>query len=517
MLTEQEILELRAVLQAQHRLLAQITAATQKVESSLAQGLDDAREISELQALVAELESSSEYLKPEDFQDLQLEQVVEVYKERGGRTREHLHRLGADDWPSFVRSCQICLLQQGADPLMPYEALLSEEELRRLKETNSGWQHHWDGWDYVFVGTSGLLAALTDLFLVRIPQTIGSTSRYAGQVGSPLTAWMKKWGAGDGDRSDLFRDWVRLLEERCAVPYDAQRAAGFGDDGRIPGMAPRSHRLQSLGHDPVLGFVFGVRDLMRGTVTGFSYEAPGRRHSYFSVPVASSHQPVGLVEALLRHIGHLVSDVPTPMGLPPPFWTALQALNVGSFGDRGRTVAEVARWMYLNGYDLRHFLAQGLSPAVIEIVLRGYLMLRHLHEQGEVPFALESHPKYRCMLVTAHAVAAAGNVGKIALYQGNPLALNLAQWLALFSYLVPLLKYWIFERHHLEMERLEGETNRVWDELARTTGQLLEKVMADLPMVELGRDEGSETETRPPGGAPSLRRGSAGAPGMPES
>ena len=113
-----------------------------------------------------------------------------------------------------------------------------------------------------------------------------------------------------------------------------------------------------------------------------------------------------LIEASLRHIGHLISDVATPMGLPAPLMTLFQALNVGSFGEKGRTVGQLARWMYLNGYDL-HFVVSGITPLVIEIVLRAYIMLRHYSEQGEVKLAVARSPKYRSMLLAAHGVAAA--------------------------------------------------------------------------------------------------------------
>lgn len=94
---------------------------------------------------------------------------------------------------------------------------------------------------------------------------------------------------------------------------------------QIPGMTGKSHRVQSLGHDPVLGFVFGVLDILRGTVTGFSYDHLTGAHGiiegevYSPLPAAGmDEQIIRLVEAILKHIGHLISDVATPMGLPAP-------------------------------------------------------------------------------------------------------------------------------------------------------------------------------------------------------
>jgi hypothetical protein len=142
--------------------------------------------------------------------------------------------------------------------------------LAQLRAESYEAQYRWDRWDYLFVGPSGILASLTDYFLVRIPKTF-HTGVYAGQEGSPLTAWLKQYDTRvQAGRNDWFAAWARALEERCRVPYDAMSFAGPDGVHKIAGMFPKSHRLQSLGHDPVLGFIFGVLDIMRSTITGFS-------------------------------------------------------------------------------------------------------------------------------------------------------------------------------------------------------------------------------------------------------
>jgi hypothetical protein len=227
-------------------------------------------------------------------------------------------------------------------------------------------------------------------------------------------------------------------------------------------------------------------------------------HTFVHEAVWSNLQPVGLIEAILRQIGHLLSDVATPMGLPAPFMTLFQGLNIGSVGERSRTVGELARWMYLNGYDFRHFLVSGLTPTVIEIVLRAYLMVRHYVEHGETKVLLASHPKYRSMLLTAHAIAAAGNAGKIALMQGNPLAINQAEWMAFVRYLVPSLKYWVFDRARLKRAHLEHLNEQGWQALEGQVSMALRGIAArEFPLIVLGgtaraqRHSGTQT-TSPP-------------------
>lgn len=473
MMSDRFTAELRAVLQAQHHILQQLDTAVSKMEYQFSDVSEQAEQLRELEQLMAELEDSVDFLEAEDLSDFNPDEIAQIYEEKKAAISHDLLRIGFKDWDSFVRQCQIYTLSQGIDPLTPYESLLTEKDLEQLKAESYGAQYRWDKWDYTFVGASGILASLTDFMLVGIPQTMTS-GEYIGQVGNPITAWLKQY---DATRSkDWFAQWAQHLSEVCKVPYDAMSYTSPEGFERIAGMNPRAHRLQSLGHDPVLGFVFGVLDIMRGTITGFSYDRLTRNHTWVKEVVRSNYEPVGLIEAILKQMGHLISDVATPMGLPAPFMTLVQGINVGSFGEKNRTVGEIARWMYLYGYDFRHFLVSGLTPATVEIFLRAYMMLRHYSEHGETKFDLASHPKYRTMLLTAHGIATLGNAGKIALMQGNPLAVNSAQWFAMIRYLIPNLKYWVFDQHRLQIEHLEHINDDAWDQLLENNDQILEKV-----------------------------------------
>ena len=159
------------------------------------------------------------------------------------------------------------------------------------------------------------------------------------------------------------------------------------------------------------------------------------------------------------------------MGLPAPFMSLMQGINIGSFGEKGRTVGEVARWMYLEGYDLRHFIASGITPAVVEIVLRAYIMIRHYSEHGEVKFDLALHPKYRSMLLMAHGIATAANAGKVVLTK-NPLAVNYAEYMAFIRYLIPSLKYWLFDQQRFRLEHMEKINESGWNDLLDNSDRL---------------------------------------------
>jgi hypothetical protein len=496
MLSDSFEFDFRTALQVQAELLRRIERTGEGIERDFAESRITQADIGAAEAALTELEAEVALLDAADLADFDPEEIPRLYERRGAEVSSELMRIGYRDWDDFVRQTRTFALTHGLDPLAPFDTFLFKDDLERLREESYESSLRWDRWDFFFVYGSGMLAALTDFLLVRIPKMMAA-GQFAGQEGGPLTEWFNQYDTRPGHSGGWFAEWARQLEESCKTPSDRQAAVLDGELAQIPGMTGKSHRLQTLGHDPVLGFVFGVLDIFRGTVTAFSYDHLAGTHHivrgevYSPLPAAGmDERATRLIEAILGHMGHLISDVATPMGLPAPLMTLFQALNVGSFGEEGRTAGQLARWMYLNGYDLRHFVASGITPAVIEIALRAYVLLRHYSEQGETKLSVAQSPKYRSMLLAAHGVAAAANAGKVALYHGNPLAINRAEWMALLRYLFPHMKYWMFDRQRLKLEHLARINEACWNELALSSGRVLERVAAeDWEVIRLGGAE----------------------------
>lgn len=286
-----------------------------------------------------------------------------------------------------------------------------------------------DRWDWVIAASAGLLAGAADVVLVGLPRNPITS---LGSKGGPLpNAIHSALG------HVLPSNTVAALERAYPVPYDPSTNRRLLKP--VPGLYPQSHRFHSLGHDPLLAWFFGVRDVFDGTFT-----AIGRDGMIVvqQLAVGTAGQGVfcGLLEAFRRVGGHLLSDASTSMGLPAPLMPLMEFMQFGSLGPEKYSLAETARRMYLQGYDFRHFTAGSLTATIVEAVVRGAWMARRLHEgcslQDALPNAAQS--RLRRQLLLGHATAAAVNAGKIALMQ-NPLALNWAQWLALLRYLGPEL------------------------------------------------------------------------------
>ncbi len=216
----------------------------------------------------------------------------------------------------------------------------------------------------------------------------------------------------------------------------------------------------SPGHDPILGFIFGVIDVMSGTGTFVDKHGDMRK-------IDKSLGSEDLTVAFLKVFVHLLSDVCTSAGLPPPFLTLLQLVKAKSpfvLGPSGERVSwtDVARYMYTHGYDLRHFATMGVVPATVEMVIRGWWLCRGFEDREQAELA---RAKMASMLVLGHAIAASGNLLKTgAIYGMNPLALNWAVMLRLF----PVTLSWIRETAKRD-RKVRDELDAGWASLHRAS------------------------------------------------
>lgn len=289
-----------------------------------------------------------------------------------------------------------------------------------------------DNFDIFLLVCLGGMALLADFFLVGLPAKTKWVPKNEGGV--IPTGWLS-------ERLKSFR--VRndnLLSYFCKVPFDKSTIPNTD-----AGLNPYNHRLLTFGHDPSpIGMVFGLMDIVSGGMSGITRD--GRLFFIPGVPPNISK----ILLAPLIWIGHLASDVATPMGIPVPGWTLTQILRIPAPGaEGGATIADVGRMMYEQGYDFRHYLAGAVVPALVEIVIRTYHFLRYLYPLKKNSAAqnvfstnlaynymkettTESHLK--AMLFWGHLTAAAINVGKIAIqgvtgnYFSAARAINIAQW-----------------------------------------------------------------------------------------
>jgi hypothetical protein len=313
-------------------------------------------------------------------------------------------------------------VEPDTDPLLQVLSPIETSEIRKRYEHSFG-NVRWDQSDYLVVLLAGFVATLLDVFLVRIPLDGAFLGRM--QAGSPMTRWIRE------NSKPVHDHYPKDLDKAAKVPYDLTASKA------VDGLSPKVHRLMSLGHDPILAFIFGTIDIMSSTGTYIDRHGNLRR-------IETSTNPEALVSAFLTVFLHLLSDVFTSAGVQPPFFTLLQLAKTKSpfvLGPSGERVTwtNVARYMYTHGYDLRHFATMGIVPASIEMIVRGWWLCKTFESNGE---KAPTNAKLTSMLMLAHLTATSGTLLKTGVIFGmNPLALNWAQLLAL----PPVTLAWITE------------------------------------------------------------------------
>jgi len=330
------------------------------------------------------------------------------------------------EWDAVRRQAEDALRARGVDPgLVDIDDLLDPEEMRRIARRFSGGftvRAHLDRYDLAIMLIAGLAAALVDYVMMGSPTSLSELRTFKPKVDSPLTAFFHKHSV-DSDNA---------LSHMAPTSFDSQRYAASGNT--IPGFRPQTHRDLTLGHDSLLGLVFGIKDIMSGDLTTFG------KYGQIVVTVGFQAPAGSLLGAVVTEVAHLLSDAFTSMGLPAPGWTMLNSLQFEPAGAGGATIAARALKMYEDGYDSRHFLTMSTSVAAAELVLRAYWALRNefdpeyaedVRREAEIACSegVGDHPRYQALAFGAHAVAAAANAGKVALSGGNLLLVNYPEWL----------------------------------------------------------------------------------------
>lgn len=299
---------------------------------------------------------------------------------------------------------------------------LSGEKVEIVHSTNDAKDPVVD-YDTVIACVAGGLAVLVDFIAVKIPKnaTIVREGQYISQHGSPITGFLRQIGfTSDGKTSK----WVKTLEGFFKVNYDKSVIPGE------VGFSPRSHRIYSAAHDPSpSGLLWALKDAVCGTISYIDKNGVLKSVPTYNISAWR------IFATPIIWIGHIISDIFTKAGVPIPGYCLLRTLQFGSFGEKARTIGQVVEYMYLEGYDLRHLATMAVENAVIELIIRIYhILTKPIIEQFARPQALIQADRelqdrrLHSMRLKAYAIASCGNVAKLAVYQWNPTALNIAVW-----------------------------------------------------------------------------------------
>ena len=323
-----------------------------------------------------------------------------------------------------------------------------------------------DGWDYAIAGGCGLFAAMLDLLFVKAPA-------------KPTTNWTKKV---DG----VFNRGVQQAFNHLLPPDVSKKLSkltiGGADSSTVDQLLgvpsrtlnPMNHRLMSLAHDPILGFLFGVLDMRRGTCTVVG------NNGLKIYPTTGESVDGGLLSLLGRIFGHLLSDVNAPsargnrgMGLPAPFMGILRMFDSLPAGDSD--LGKQIEYMYVNGYDLRQFVATSIPVLIMEVMMRVFYAVKQVDQTGSSlgealidTMPLKMNPRFRMMLAMAYGTVATVNTGKVYITR-SLLNLNYAAWLGL-----------VWNGFHAFKWALMDRSLALWREVEQKEIEALERVVDQL-------------------------------------
>jgi hypothetical protein len=350
------------------------------------------------------------------------------------------------------------------------ESLFTEEELKRNQQEilrlNAEFNqlHKLDKYDVAICASAGILSGTIDLLLVGIPQKTPD-----GLKGGPLSNYVREWF----DKKFPEVEMEKLANSKVSkVSYDAQDNRNTTE--YVQGLSAYYHRLLSLGHDPLLGLLFGVMDILTGRMT--TIDKTGKIVSQVMENYADRKES-DVFAAIAKQIIHFKSDITTSMGLPAPMMALFNLLQFGSIGEEEQTIAEIVQGMYFEGYDFIHFCSMSIPVMITEVVIRVGYGLKQIKEgntiKESIPFSLnrEKHPKLGTMLFIGHSASTAINTGKV-YFTKNPMAINYPQWIAFAKYSYSQLKWVLIEKPELRDAYVSGKINEelkeVYDEVNRT-------------------------------------------------
>lgn len=347
------------------------------------------------------------------------------------------------------------------------EDLFTAEELKgntlAIRRLNFEYNqiHKLDKFDVAIAVAAGLLAGAVDILLVGIPQKTPD-----GLKAGPLSNYIRD--AFDGKFPP--EEMEKLANSKVSkVPFDAQDNRNTTE--WVEGLSTYYHRLLSLGHDPLLGFAFGVADILTGRMT--TIDKAGKFVSQAMENYADRTE-ADVFAALAKQVAHLKSDMTTSMGLPAPMMELFNLLQFGSIGEYEQTVAEIVQGMYYEGYDFIHFCSMSVSAMLIEVVVRLGYAIKRIKEgvalKDAIPISTnhKKMPKLGTMLFTAHSAASAINAGKV-LFTENPMAINYPQWISFAKYSYQQLK-WSFVtksalRERFVLDAIYSELQSVYEDI----------------------------------------------------
>jgi hypothetical protein len=362
-----------------------------------------------------------------------------------------------------------------------FRDILSDDDLIKIDYKINNYvesfnkKHQLDKWDYAIGGGTGLFCAILDVLFVQKP--LKPTVSYSEKVNGLFNQWSQS-----AINNLIPPELAETLEKSFKIGgADASISQGFTSS--ISGkFNPINHRFKSLNHDPVLACFIGALDVMNGTCTIVDN---GQIKVMNTVRGASGDY--SFFEALGMMLGHLASDFNTPsakgnrgMGIPAPLMGLFGTLKGVKVNDVD--IANLAEYMYVKGYDARHFVTMSIPVLINEVLIRILYITKEIKYNNRnffevfketLPFNLS--PRFRMVLNISYGTMVAINAGKVAITK-DILNANYTMWLV-FTWHTFHSLYWLIWAKNTELQKyIDDELAKELNDLQLKINQLAKEV-----------------------------------------
>ncbi len=271
-------------------------------------------------------------------------------------------------------------------------------DLDRQFEKATGLQ--WQDVKFLFFATA--LQCIRQYVLTKFPERLDDKA-----------AADHTWGHWEEHSNRHHRYYNPSLEEIITnlVPFDAN----VGANGALAGGGRMGHRVTAIGHDPILGYVFGMANIATSTLTNHllqSYHiATGERGDYFRNQASTAlvlirtkdkllHEgwegKKKVAVSLLKEAIHLKSDIGTKHSLPLPMISLVDAHLASELAERG--------------LDMANAVTVG-KQAAFAVMLNAFIaMLHDICYDGSMSSRKLYSVKTRKILMYSNMIATVSNV-----------------------------------------------------------------------------------------------------------
>lgn len=421
---------------ATQRKLGEVEANTKQLKQDALSNMD------ELDALMSEFEELTQSELSAEQQSEATEQMLDVFDselehdtpEPNIDTIDTFDVDDSGDWSVFMKQVEGYAERNDIDLTEdPFKHIMSPRQRieieKRIDEELTFQPPNCDKYDYLLAAGCGAIGGLIDIVFVGAPGETGLSDKADKAVDKCVERFAKLngWKESDGKTA------VKYLEGKYKVNYDQTTK---DSNSNLKGLTPSNHHLKNLAHSPdLVGLIFSIYNQFTNTssfidngqlitIDTESYELQG--HSIVAK----------LFAGFCNWFGHLASDMGGSsgsldkgnrgMGVPIPFYSLLQFINVGEFGSgkEKKSFSEVCIKVFTKGYDFRHGVAMAIPVLLTEVMtlLCWSVKQRFYHEKPWsecIPSG--SIPELRRMLLISHGTLVLADAADAGMRSGGTL------------------------------------------------------------------------------------------------